>query len=56
MKEISEYYIVSSLDVVELSGIVNKWIKDGWQPLDRPFLRNTQFGQYHQAMVKYIDI
>ena len=66
MKEIQEYFLISTDNPLEFDNSINKMINDGWQPYGNPFIssenKDTPDGgfynhlketYFHQAMVKY---
>lgn len=53
MKKIIEYHIVENSNTFQLSKIVNKLIKNGWQPYGGVSFTGQPEGHYIQAMVKY---
>lgn len=57
MRKIVEYQIISAAYDFPLNELVIDSIKEGWQPLGRPFLRsNYQHAGMAQAMVKYEEV
>jgi hypothetical protein len=55
MKKIIEYNVIEANHLFKLGMLVNKLIKNGWQPLGGVSYTDQPSWNYIQAMVKYSE-